>query len=299
VDLDFNALTNALTTIVETVDSGNTKAGHALTGVLAAFGVIDVVLWGAWMMFGVESPAGVVKKFLGLQIWLWIIRGFQGLSKWFMKTLVAAASSAAGQAGGMKRLLDPSAIAGSGLRATLPLAQKVDEISNFDVGTKILMGLLLCLVMLSFIVIAVNVAWAVIEYYMFLSLAALLMPFALMQQTRFIADKGINAVLVVSQRHGDGTRRRGDIWRRRRGDRGRSRGWRRGTIIRRLGRSEHRAQAGESNGRSEPSGHDGWWQCWHAGAAASGQKPGVRGRILSREQPTREPFATSASRERD
>jgi type IV secretion system protein TrbL len=116
-----------------------------------------------------------------------------------MKALVAAAFSAGGQSGGgYQALLDPSQIAGRGLVVTLPLAQKIDAVSPLDVGTILLMGGLLLLIMLAFIVMAVNVAWAVIEYYIYLCLAGLLMPFALLAQTRFLADKGINAVIAAT-----------------------------------------------------------------------------------------------------
>jgi type IV secretion system protein TrbL len=194
----MNALTNSLTTVVETLQAGNERATAALGGIVDALGVIEVVMWGASVLLGSEALAGFVKKFLGLQIWLWIIRGFQELAKQFMKSLVAGAFSAAGGSGGLQSLLDPSQIAGRGLDATLPLAMHIDNLGKWDVGDKVILGLVLMIVMGCFILMAVNIAWAVIEFYTFLNLSGLLIGFALMPQTRFIADKGINAVLACS-----------------------------------------------------------------------------------------------------
>lgn len=196
----FGALTDALTTIVTTIDDRYSEVASKTDALLGALFVIDVVLWGCWITLGAESVSSFARKFVSIQIWLFIIRGFHGIAKWLMHTLVGAASSAArgSGGGGVKTLLDPSAIAGMGLDATLPLAEKIDKISRWDVGTRILIGLIFLALMLAFIVMAVNIAIAVIEYYMYLTLGSLLIPFALLAQTRFLADKGINAVLAAT-----------------------------------------------------------------------------------------------------
>jgi type IV secretion system protein TrbL len=195
----FGALTDALSTIVTTIDSGYAEVASKTDAVLGALFVIDVVLWGCWTVLGAESVSSFARKFVSIQIWLLIIRGFHGIAKWLMHTLVDAASAAGGVGtGGIKALLDPSAIAGMGLDATLPLADKMDKISKWDVGTRVLIGLVFLVLMLAFIVMAVNIAIAVIEYYMYLTLGSLLIPFALLAQTRFLADKGINAVLAAT-----------------------------------------------------------------------------------------------------
>lgn len=196
--VDMNALTNALTTIVDTIQDGNERARDALAGITDILGIIEIVMWGASVLLGSEALAAFVKKFLGLQIWLWIIRGFHGLAKAFLKSLVAGAFSAAGSGGSMKTLLDPSKIAATGLNATEPLAQHIEALGKLQVGDKVILGIIFIIIMLCFILMAVNVAWAVIEFYIFLNLSGLLIPFALMPQTRFIADKGINAVLACT-----------------------------------------------------------------------------------------------------
>ena len=198
MNLDMNALTNSLTTVIETIQAGNDRATEAMGGIADALGVIEVVMWGASVLLGSEALAGFVKKFLGLQMWLWVIRGFHELAKQFMKSLVSGAFSAAGGSGGLQSLLDPSDIAGRGLDATLPLAMHIDNLGKWDFGDKVILGLVLIVVMGCFILMAVNIAWAVIEFYLFLNLSGLVIPFALLPQTRFIADKGINAVLACS-----------------------------------------------------------------------------------------------------
>lgn len=196
MNLDMNALTNALTTIVNTIQLGNEEAVMAMAWVTDVLGIIEVVLWGASVLLGSEALAGFVKKFLALQFWLWIIRGFHALAKGFMKTLVAGAFKAGGGSGGIADLLDPSHIAGKGLDATMALAMHIDNLGKWDIGDKVVLGFVLMIVMACFILMAVNVMWAVIEFYIFLNLSGLLIPFAIFPSTRFIADKGINAVLA-------------------------------------------------------------------------------------------------------
>ena len=51
-NLDFNALTNSLTTIVHTVDGSYGHITDVTGPLIVSFGVIDIVLWGSWMMLG-------------------------------------------------------------------------------------------------------------------------------------------------------------------------------------------------------------------------------------------------------
>lgn len=196
--LDMNALTNALTTIINTIQSGNAEAARVMAWVTDVLGQIEIILWGAAVLLGNEALFGFVKKFLGLQFWLWVIRGFHDLAKGFMRTLVDGAFKAAGGAGGLKDLLDPSEIAGRGLDATKSLAEHIDKLGKWDFGDKVVLGFVLMIVMACFILMAVNVAWAVIEFYIFLNLSGLVIPFAIFPGTRFIADKGINATLACA-----------------------------------------------------------------------------------------------------
>lgn len=198
MNLDMNALTNALTNILTTIQAGNAQAVSVMSWVTDVLGKIEIIMWGAAVLLGSEGLFAFVKKFLGLQFWLWIIRGFHELAKGFMKAMVDGAFKIAGGSGGLKDLLNPSEIAGRGLDATMSLAEHIDKLGKWDIGDKVVLGFVLMIVMACFILMAVNIAWAVIEFYIFLNLSGLVIPFAIFPGTRFIADKGINAVLACS-----------------------------------------------------------------------------------------------------
>jgi type IV secretory pathway TrbL component len=96
-------------------------------------------------------------------------------------------------------LLQPSKILTLSTRATEPMMQKLLQTHiAIDIGTALLLGLVLLAVMLAYIALALSIALAIIEFYLYLALSGLLLPFAVLGHTRFLADKAINAVLACA-----------------------------------------------------------------------------------------------------
>ena len=95
-------------------------------------------------------------------------------------------------------LMDPSRLAGYGLDATEPLTKKLADLGMTDISDLLVFGFGYLAIMACFLIMAINVFLAALEYYVFAALAGILLPFGLLQPTRFLAEKAIGAVVSAS-----------------------------------------------------------------------------------------------------
>jgi type IV secretion system protein TrbL len=194
--VEFNTLTTTLTTFVGVFQSGYSRLGPTVNGLLAVLAGIDIVLLGFWWALGGgERLTEVIKKILFLGFWLWFTKSFQSNAKSFVDSLINAGLTAGGHAGSVNLLLDPSRIAGYGLTATEQLAKALDDISITDLGDMLIFGISYLLIMAAFLIMAIQAFLAVLEYYIILAVAGILIPWALLPQTKFLAEKAIGAVV--------------------------------------------------------------------------------------------------------
>ncbi|HEY0871767.1 MAG TPA: P-type conjugative transfer protein TrbL [Acidothermaceae bacterium] len=194
--MEFNTLTTTLTTFVGVFQAGYSRLGPTINGLLAILAGIDIVLVGFWWALGGgERLTEVIKKILFLGFWLWFTKSFQSNAKAFVDSLINAGLTAGGHPGGVNLLLDPSRIAAYGLTATEQLAKALDDISVTDLGDVIIFGISYLLIMAAFLIMAIQAFLAVLEYYVILAVAGILIPWALLPQTKFLAEKAIGAVV--------------------------------------------------------------------------------------------------------
>jgi len=194
--MEFNTLTTTLTNFVGVFQAGYSRLGPTVNGILAVLAGIDIVLLGFWWALGGgERLTEVIKKILFLGFWLWFTKSFQSNAKWFVDSLINAGLTAGGHAGAVNLLLDPSRIAGYGLTATEQLAKALDNISITDLGDVIIFGISYLLIMAAFLIMAIQAFLAVLEYYVILAVAGVLIPWGLLPHTKFLAEKAIGAVV--------------------------------------------------------------------------------------------------------
>ena len=196
--MEFNTLTTTLTNFIGVFQGGYSRLQPIISGLLAALAGIDIALIGFWWALGGgERLTEVIKKVLFLGFWLWFTMSFQANAKAFVDSLITAGLTAGGQAGGYNLLLDPSRIAGYGLTATEQLAKALDDISITDLGDMFIFGISYLLIMAAFLVMAIQAFLAVLEYYLITAVAGVLVPWALLPQTKFLAEKAIGAVVAA------------------------------------------------------------------------------------------------------
>jgi type IV secretion system protein TrbL len=187
--------TQALHTLIQGVLAGHTQMGAPANKLMWSLVTIEIVLIGIWAAFGEEQLAGLFKKFLGLCIWIWIVQAFPQLAQSLVESLATAALRAGGGGDNFSLMLDPSAIMARGLTATKPFKDFIDSIPTVNVGDKIAYYICYIAIVWMYIWMGFCLFYPVIEYYIFVVLGSVLMPFAINKHTRFLADKAINMVV--------------------------------------------------------------------------------------------------------
>jgi type IV secretion system protein TrbL len=198
--VEFNTLTLTLQNFIAAFSGGYARLAGPINSLLAIFVTIEVVLLGLWSALGGgANVAGVFKKILHIGLWVWIIKNFPDLAHAFVESLIRAGLMAGGGGvgGDVSVIMDPSRIAGYGLDATELLAKKLEDLGTFDLNDELVFGFGYLAIMACFLIMAVNIFIAVLEYYMFVACVGVLLPFGLIAPTKFLAEKAIGAVVAA------------------------------------------------------------------------------------------------------
>ena len=196
--MQFNALTLALQNFIGVFSGGFGRLSSAINTLLALLIGIDLVLTGLWWALGGgEQLATVFKKLLFIGFWIWLVQSFPSLAKSFVDSLVTAGVTAGGGAVTVAQILDPSALAGAGLDATEPLANRLGDMGTFDMADMFVLGVGYIAIMACYILMAINLFLAVLEYYLFAGIVGILLPFGILPSTKFLAEKAIGAVVAA------------------------------------------------------------------------------------------------------
>lgn len=193
--MEFNTLTTTLTNFINAFSGGHDRLMPIVNGLLGTLVGIEIVLVGLWWSLGGnEHVVTLFKKILFIGFWIWITVQFPTIAKAFVDSLIRAGLVAGGRPGDLQILLDPSRIAGYGLNASEALAKALDGV-GWDIGDAIIFGLSYLILMGAFFAIAIQVFLAVLEYYLLLAVVGVLMPFGVLPQTKFLAEKAIAAIV--------------------------------------------------------------------------------------------------------
>lgn len=165
-----------------------------LSGTLLAIELVMMGLW--WALGGGEQIVNVMKKLMYLLVWLWIVQSFPALAKAFAFSLAEAGEIAGGQPGTQDMLMDPSRIINIGLNVTAPLATALSQQGIFEIGDGMAYAVMWLLAMLAFIIIAWQIFYCVLEFYLILTLVGILLPFGFFEPTKFLAEKSLGAIIA-------------------------------------------------------------------------------------------------------
>jgi len=197
--MQFNSLTLTLQNFIAALSGGYSQIQSAATSLLSILIGIEIVLLGLWTALGGgDNVVGVFKRILHIGAWVWIVQNYPTLSKDLVDSLVKAGLLAGGGTGDVSLLMDPSRLAGYGLDATQPLTQKLADLGMTDISDLIVFGFGYLAILACFLIMAINVFLAVLEYYVFVALAGIFLPFGLLEPTKFLAEKAIGAVVSAS-----------------------------------------------------------------------------------------------------
>jgi type IV secretion system protein TrbL len=197
--MQFNTLTLTLQNFITVLSGAYGRIQGSASTLLGILIGIEVVLLGLWTALGGgDNVVGIFKRILHIGAWVWIVQSYPTLSKALVESLVKAGLLAGGGSGDVSLLMDPSRLAGYGLDATAPLTQKLADLGMTDLSDLIVFGFGYLAIMACFLIMAINVFLAVLEYYVFAALAGIFLPFGLLEPTKFLAEKAIGAVVSAS-----------------------------------------------------------------------------------------------------
>jgi type IV secretion system protein TrbL len=167
----------------------------AITFLIKVFLGIEIVMFGFWMALGgIDNLASAMKKLLYLLVWALIIKKFPTLSNAFVDSLVMAGQKAGGGSGG--NIFDPSSVIRVGMNNLFPALM---EVSQRTIGTEffnmLMLYLCLFLVAIAYLIIAWQIFYCVLEFYLISALVGLFLPFGFFEPTKFLAEKSIGAIV--------------------------------------------------------------------------------------------------------
>jgi type IV secretion system protein TrbL len=196
--MQFNTLTLTLQNFIAAFSGGYARLQSAAGSLLGILVGIEVVLLGLWTaLSGGENVVGIFKKILHIGAWVWLVQSYPSLCKAFVESLVQAGLMAGG-GGDVSLLMDPSRLAGYGLDATEPLTHKLGDLGMTDLADLFVFGFAYLAIMACFLIMAIHVFMAVLEYYLFAALVGIFLPFGVLAPTKFLAEKAVGAVVSAS-----------------------------------------------------------------------------------------------------
>ena len=188
-------LTNTLGQFLTFFNQGWTNLQPAINWLIGTMLAIELVLIGLWWALGGgEQLVGVMKKLLYLGFWMWVVTSFPMLAKTFVFSLAEAGEIAGGAPASHNILLDPSMIINMGFNNTATLAETMGE-QGLNFGNALAYGGMWLMTIVAYIIIAWQMFYTVLEFYIVLALVGILLPFGFFQPTKFLAEKSVGAVI--------------------------------------------------------------------------------------------------------
>lgn len=193
--MDPGILTTTLNNFLTAFSAGWSNLQPAINYLIGIFLAIEIVMIGLWMALGGgDQLLSVMKKLLYLGFWLWIVRQFPTLADAFVKSLVQAGQVAGGGGGGS--VFNPSNIIRYGINTTAPMVDEIMGMGITEIVNGLVLGLCYLMIMLAYVLIAWQIFYAVLEFYLITALVGIFLPFGFLEQTKFLAEKAIGAVIA-------------------------------------------------------------------------------------------------------
>lgn len=167
-----------------------------------SFIILTIIFAGSWLAFGVptHNVQFFIKKLLLVGFFSFMVTNWLPVTTVVVNTfaqlgLKAAATGGAGIT--LAQFFSPSTILDMGMGIAGSLFSQVDNMWEYiatNLGTVILISLAAIVVVFSFVIIALQVLLAIIEFKLVTLAGFILLPFALFNKTAFLAERLIGFV---------------------------------------------------------------------------------------------------------
>lgn len=191
-----------------TIDSGFGLIQGDVQGTLALLVVLSLSLSALFWALDDDRnvPAALIRKILLFGFFSWLILSWRPLSLTVANGFVALGLKAGGGTIGIADFMQsPSYIVVAGLAAAFELLKYVGRLSGEAAGfgffihfDAILIAVIAIIgIIIAFVVLAVEIAITVIEFHLVTLIALVTIPFGVMTQTAFLAERSIGYVASV------------------------------------------------------------------------------------------------------
>lgn len=184
------------------IDSGFGLLGGEVAFLTATLVVIDMTLAGLWWAMGGQDDvmAKLIKKVLYVGAFAFIIGNFNALSAILFKSFAGLGLIASGSSLSITEFLQPGRLAQVGVDAGAPLLKRIGELSGItkvfaNLDTIVILFLAWIVVVLGFLVLAIQLFITLIEFKLTTLAGFVLVPFALWNKTSFLAEKVLGNVV--------------------------------------------------------------------------------------------------------
>ncbi len=187
--------------------------GFGLIGgdVQSIFALLVVVSLGLSAVFWAldderNVPAALIRKILLFGLFSWLLTSWRALSMTIANGFVALGLKAGGGQLNISDVMEaPSTIVADGLNVAFQLVKYAGELSREGLGTGffihfdaiLIAGIAIIGIIIAFVVLAVEIAITVIEFHLVTLIALVTIPFGVMTQTAFLAERSIGYVASV------------------------------------------------------------------------------------------------------
>lgn len=175
------------------------------------FGLLVVISLGlSALLWAIDEnrnvPAALIRKVMLFGLFAWLITGWRALSLTIVNGLVALGLKAGGGRLGVSDVLEaPSMVVADGLIVAFDLVKYIGRLSKEAMGAGffanfdaiLVAGLAAVGIIIAFVILAVEIAVTIIEFHLVTLIALVTVPFGILTQTAFLAERAIGYVVSV------------------------------------------------------------------------------------------------------
>jgi type IV secretion system protein TrbL len=178
--------------------------------VQATFGILMIISLGLsallWALDEHQNvPAALVRKILLFGFFAWLISGWKALTLTVINGFAALGLKAGGGALTVGELMQPSKVAIDGMKVAFELLKYIGRLASEGMGVgffthidAILITAVVAIgVILAFMVLAVEIAVTIVEFYIVTLIGFVTVPFGILTQTAFMSERAIGYVVSV------------------------------------------------------------------------------------------------------
>ncbi|AZS19161.1 P-type conjugative transfer protein TrbL [Caulobacter sp. FWC26] len=178
--------------------------------VQTTFGILMIISLGLsallWALDEHQNiPAALVRKILLFGFFAWLISGWKTLALTVVNGFAALGLKAGGGALTVGELMQPSKVAIDGLKVAFDLLKYIGRLASEGMGVgffthidAILITAVVAIgVILAFMVLAVEIAVTIVEFYIVTLIGFVTVPFGILTQTAFMSERAIGYVVSV------------------------------------------------------------------------------------------------------